>query len=211
MRQRRPINRSIGAVRDSRLFVIATEDRYAPVQYFGAFSGRGFHVKLLPTGEDGLSSPRHVLDRLKGVFDDYDIRSDDSLWLLLDKDRWTQPNHVLNFTEVLTQARQSGVNVAISGPCFDYWIALHLAKEFDPSLVGDCESVRSMMIKLGYNYNKVEVDLRFLTNEALDRAIQRSLKNAPPMYSWVNGVAFTQVGYLVLAMASRGEISIRAI
>ncbi len=56
----RPLTREEQTFRDDRLFVIATEDTYAPERYFRLLSNPRVHVQVLPT-ECGLSAPEHVL------------------------------------------------------------------------------------------------------------------------------------------------------
>ena len=56
----RPLIREEKTYRDDRLFVIATEDTYAPDQYFRVFRNPRIKVRVLPT-EGGLSAPGHVM------------------------------------------------------------------------------------------------------------------------------------------------------
>jgi len=49
----RSLTREDKIYRDDRLFVIATEDTFAPEQYFRMFKNLRVHVRVLPT-EDGL-------------------------------------------------------------------------------------------------------------------------------------------------------------
>ena len=121
----RPLNRQLGAYRDSRLFVIATEDTHAPKNYFDEnFQSPRVHVAMLPT-EDGSSSPQHVLDRLNEFQAEFDLNDDDELWLILDTDHWVEPNHLGNFKQVCSEAANKGYQLAHSNPCFEIWLLLH--------------------------------------------------------------------------------------
>jgi hypothetical protein len=124
MRKKRPIDRNEKHVRDTSLIVIASEDQYAVKQYFSLFHSVRVQVRVLET-EDGASSPQSVLERLKEYKEEYDIGRDDAFWLVTDTDHWIRSNHVANLTEVVRQCKQMGVGIAISNPCFDWWLLLH--------------------------------------------------------------------------------------
>lgn len=62
-KKHRPLTREEKPFRDARLFIIATEDRYAPQEYFRLFKNPRVKVQVLPT-EDTRSAPDHVLKRL---------------------------------------------------------------------------------------------------------------------------------------------------
>lgn len=50
-------------------------------------------VKVLYT-ENGLSSPKHVLNRLREFIKETNLSKDDQLWLMVDKDR--TPDKILS-------------------------------------------------------------------------------------------------------------------
>jgi len=75
-------------VRDSRLFIVATEGQHTEKQYFEGFVSRRLRVEVLSTGPDGRSSPKGVLDRLDVFRQQYDLGTDDELWLVVDTDQW---------------------------------------------------------------------------------------------------------------------------
>lgn len=53
----------------------------------------------------------------------YELESDDELWLVIDKDRWTDAmlSHVAKEC-----AQDDYLHVAMSNPCFELWLLLHL-------------------------------------------------------------------------------------
>lgn len=53
----------------------------------------------------------------------YDLESDDELWLVIDRDRWTDAmlSHVAKEC-----AQDDYLHVALSNPCFELWLLLHL-------------------------------------------------------------------------------------
>jgi hypothetical protein len=119
-RKARPIKREGQVFRDDRLFIVACDDTYAPKQYFDFFEIARVKVAVIPT-DDGASVAKHVLDRLVS----YEHEADDQLWMLLDTDHCLEPNHIKGFLEALQDARQRNVRVALSRPCFEFWLLLH--------------------------------------------------------------------------------------
>lgn len=125
-RRPRPLKRQASEFRDCRLIVIATEGKEREPRYLEALRGRNHrvHIKILATEDDG-SSPKSVLARLKKFKKEYQIGSEDSLWLVLDFDRWP----IADLSRVSSEAKSSGFNLAVSHPCFEIWLLLHLVTE----------------------------------------------------------------------------------
>ncbi|MGN2249543.1 RloB family protein [Frateuria sp. GZRe14] len=151
-RKRRPLRREIQTFRDDRLYILACDDTYAPQQYFGFFSIPRIQIHVVPT-EDGTSAARHVLDRLKNE----PYEEGDERWLILDTDHCVQDNHVGSFTNALKEAREEGVRVALSRPCFELWLLLH---HLDSELVvdlTDAEAVEQELRRILGGYNKTRL------------------------------------------------------
>lgn len=149
-RKPRPLTRDVKSLRDDRLFIVACDDTYAPQQYFSFFRMPRVRVHVVPT-QDGTSTAQHVLDRLL----QYDHEEDDELWLLLDVDHCCAPNHIGGFLQALAKAKQQRVNVALSKPCFEFWLLLH----HDDAMAefADCKSTEeALRSKLG-EYNKTNL------------------------------------------------------
>src|SRR5438128_10391481 len=116
-RRPRPTPRDEGKLRDTRLFVVATEGTYAPKQYFGFFSHPRIHMVVLETTEEGASNPNAVVYRLVYYAQEYQIGQDDQLWALLDTDHWIEGQHKAGLIGAIQDARQRGYRVAMSNPC----------------------------------------------------------------------------------------------
>ena len=90
MRERRE------AFRDARLIVIASEGKDTERIYFKAlakeYTNPRVHVHVLERSENeqNNSSPEHVLKQLNDYKSQYELEADDELWLVVDKDRWTE-------------------------------------------------------------------------------------------------------------------------
>lgn len=123
MRERRE------AYRDARLIVIASEGKDTERIYFKAlakeYTNLRVHVHILERSvdEQNNSSPEHVLKQLNDYKNQYELEADDELWLVVDKDRWTEAM----LSRVATECSQEvAMHMALSNPCFELWLLLHI-------------------------------------------------------------------------------------
>ena len=123
MRERRE------AFRDARLIVIASEGKDTERIYFKAlakeYTNPRVHVHILERSENeqNNSSPEHVLKQLNDYKIQYELEADDELWLVVDKDRWTEAM----LSRVATKCSQEvAMHMALSNPCFELWLLLHM-------------------------------------------------------------------------------------
>ena len=123
MRERRE------AFRDARLIVIASEGKDTERIYFKAlakeYTNPRVHVHILQRSEEeqNNSSPEYVLKQLNDYKGHYAMESDDELWLVVDRDRWTEAM----LSRVATECAQDEfMHVALSNPCIELWLLLHL-------------------------------------------------------------------------------------
>lgn len=178
-RPKRPINRNAGALRDDRLFIVACDDTYAPKQYFDSFQLARIHVHVVPT-TDGSSVAKHVLERLKGV----ESEPDDERWMILDTDHCIAGSHVEGFLSALQSARQQGIFVALSRPCFEVWLALHYLDDYEElTKMQNAQEVGEMLKRMLGQYNKRKIDTSGLSFERVARA----WKNGRELDSTVGG------------------------
>ena len=117
------------AFRDARLIVIASEGKDTEQIYFKAlakeYTNPRVHVHILERSEDeqNSSSPEYVLRQLNNYKSLYELEADDELWLVVDKDRWTDAM----LSRVATECTQEvSMHMALSNPCFELWLLLHL-------------------------------------------------------------------------------------
>lgn len=117
------------AFRDARLIVIASEGKDTERIYFKAlakeYTNPRVHVHILKRSEDekNNSSPEHVLEQLNEYKCQYELEADDELWLVTDKDNWTEAM----LSRVATECMQDvSMHMALSNPCFELWLLLHL-------------------------------------------------------------------------------------
>ena len=117
------------AFRDARLIVIASEGKDTERIYFKAlakeYTNPRVHVHILERSESeqNNSSPEHVLKQLNNYKEQYALEADDELWLVVDKDRWTEAM----LSRVATECAQDDyMHMALSNPCIEFWLLLHL-------------------------------------------------------------------------------------
>ena len=117
------------AFRDARLIVIASEGKDTERIYFKAlakeYTNPRVHVHILERSEaeQNNSSPEHVLKQLNDYKEQYALEADDELWLVVDKDRWTEAM----LSRVATECAQDDyMHMALSNPCIELWLLLHL-------------------------------------------------------------------------------------
>lgn len=208
-RRRRPLGRvEPGKHRDARLFVIATEDTYAAKQYFGAFCGMSARVKIvISETTDSRSSPRHVVERLIGCKDAEDLNEDDRLWALIDTDHWVEPNHRPQLIDTLKRARENGITVAMSNPCFDLWLLLHHLDLPDNHGIVDGNGVAEYMKKNGVPFSKVRLDMERYGPDEIRMAIHRSrrLCGDSPLIGWPQTTG-SQVHHLLVELCEAGIV-----
>ena len=125
MRVRKSLERKTG-FRDGRMIIIATEGSVTEVSYFtqlndaAILSSNKFQIKVIPL-ENNRSSPNHILRSLTNFKREYQIKGDDELWMVIDRDRWT----IQMLSDIISQCKQKGIGFCISNPCFEIWLILH--------------------------------------------------------------------------------------
>lgn len=183
-RRRRPLNRTVDHLRDTRLIIIATEGRITEAQYFRElFTDLRVQVYILSTDEDNRSAPQYVLDRLNDYAEQHQIGGDDELWLMVDKDRWPEKR----LASVTREAKQRGYGLAISNPCFEIWLLCHL---MDPSqhLINDCGGMEALLRQTLGGYNKTRINIENFRGN-IQIAIHRARSQDPnPNSRWPHSI-----------------------
>jgi len=169
----RPLTREEKPFRDAFLFVLTTEDKYAPREYFRLFRNPRIKVIVLPT-EDTRSAPEHVLRRMNEFKDRHEVLEEDQFWLMLDTDHWIEPGHIANFNRVCSEAIQKGYQLAHSNPCFEVWLLLHVSTlEPETQFRRGAEVEARLREKLG-EYSKRTIDAEHFPMSAIREAVARA-------------------------------------
>lgn len=118
--------------RDYRLFAIACEGAKREVEYFSQLNGISSRVVIEYIRDEEYdmppSSPEHVLRRAEYYAQKYELNEEDSIWLVLDVDRW--PKDALA-TVHRRCAKTSNWHMILSNPCFEVWLHFHTNKSLD--------------------------------------------------------------------------------
>lgn len=165
-RKKRPLDRNIPHLRDTKLIVIATEGQKTEKRYFDIFKTLKIQVRVIPA-DDNLSAPEYVLEKLNKYEDDYQIGEDDELWLMTDVDRWGDKK----LAEIAQLCNQKGYLLAVSNPCFEIWLFLHFSEITE--VIKNCASVKKLLkAHLGkYNSSNLDIEVfRPYVNNAIVRA-----------------------------------------
>lgn len=141
--------------RDDRLIIVACDDTYAPDQYFNMFQIPRVKVHVCPA-KNNESHAKHVITTLsQGGYKEYDEK-----WMVLDTDHCTNPGtQLVSFLTALQEARQIGINIAISKPCFEVWLLMHFTDDdilFDS--LENADTVADCLKRVNGSYNKTKLD-----------------------------------------------------
>ncbi len=176
-RRKRPLDRTVGTLRDAKLIIIATEGSLTEKIYFESFRLTNVQVRVLPS-EDGRSSPQHVLGNAQDYKNTYQLGDGDELWLVIDVDRWPQPT----LSDVAASATAERIGLAVSNPSFEIWLALHLEADL-PEPLSNEDLVTHLRAQLG-SYNKHRYDCGGILN-GVDQAVERAIHlDSSPQHRW---------------------------
>ena len=163
--------------RDARIVIIATEGADTEPAYFRGLQEREIidrsrvRIEVIATPrQEGTSAPKHVLRRLDAFASRYGFLDGlDELWLVIDVDRWPAEQ----LSEVAQEATQKGFGLAVSNPCFELWLLLHVAEA--PVPIGTCAGCEAEIRRVVGAYSKTNLDLGvFAVRPAVDAAIARA-------------------------------------
>lgn len=107
--------------REYSLCIIAVEGAAKEPGYFKRFGSNRLVVKTLGPTPGESNEPEGLLAQLAKFFSQQDIQPEDTCWLVFDVDHRTQDTLI----SVFRAARRKRFNVAISNPCFEFWLFLH--------------------------------------------------------------------------------------
>ena len=139
--------------RDARLFIVVAEGEREDV-YFSWFDQKSQRIKVqMVPRENQASAPKHFLKRLEQYLDENNIQDGDSIWFVLDVDRWERSS-----IDILIQHCNSHPehHVAISNPCFKVWLNQHAGSIEDRTL--NCDALKTILgqrIRGGFHPNRV--------------------------------------------------------
>jgi len=196
-----------------RRYLIACEGE-KEVAYFKWLSKRlGGTVILKPVHR--WPAPEHVLELAIRERDDDRIAAKESgdpddvydgVWIVVDVDDY------VHLPQVLQDAERTGINAAVSGPCFEVWLILHL-KEHQAAFT-NATSVKGQWAKIIGSTRLVEQEFEHTEGHLAtavaraDRLLQRHTKNGIPRHKRNPS---TEVGLLIQSVAKATGIETAAL
>lgn len=170
---KKPFKRTSG-FRDAKLIVIATEGAQTEQLYFESLKAHyhrsNVHVEILKRVAIHQSAPVHVMRELDAFKSQYKLVEGDELWMVIDKDRWTQQH----LSDVARCCEQKKYFIALSVPCFELWLLLHL-EDFrqEGSDQISCEQIENKIRTILGSYDKTNPDIDTLIPNVF-QAIERA-------------------------------------
>lgn len=133
-REREELFRDSGFADKEKIIVLAFEGNDTEQIYFEEFKDSEkfnddliyLHLLKRPKS-DTNSAPNHVFKKLKKeAKDEYNFNEHDELWMVIDTDRWK------NIPEIIEECKKlDNMFVAVSNPCFELWLLLHIKNVSD--------------------------------------------------------------------------------
>ncbi len=188
----------LSGVRDAKLIVIASEGAETEPTYFRELASLASNtqVKVLPLtrneADSGKSAPRYVVQMLDDFRNSYpDQESNDELWAVVDLDNY-------DLTETARLCYQKGYNLAVSNPCIEIWLLLHLKSlsEYSSEVLDEFREnpkINSRRNRLDmellnilgeYNKSNLKVEKHFYLRT--EKAIERAKKLDDIKLRWPN-------------------------
>lgn len=201
-------------IRDARLIIIAAEGTNTEKQYLTAlvlderYRNPKVHVEVLEREKDA-SAPEHIITLLDQFRRKYSLTGEDELWLVIDVDRWGSAK----LSRIATECGQKGYLLAVSNPCFELWLLLHVAdfdtytaeklqEFFENKKTNNRTCLETELLALLGEYNKSKLKPEhFLPH--VETAVERSQKlDINPDHSWPNQLG-TRVYRVVQSIIDR--------
>lgn len=110
-----------------KIYILAYEGNETEPQYYEAlreelkYKDYILHIESLKREKtETKSAPKYVFQKLKEKQSEFNFRDTDEFWMIVDKDRWELNEWVLKCQQ------EKNFHIAISNPCFEFWLLLHV-------------------------------------------------------------------------------------
>ncbi len=158
-----------GPQRDERpRFLLCFEDAKSAPNYFEALrANRRLSQQMFIIDRDSSASdPKGVVDRAvtraEDLHDKGEFEDDDQVWCVIDVDAHTTMN------DAIQRARSNKIRLAISNPCFEYWLLVHFENSATP--YANCDAVISALKKYISDYSKGKTEFNDIIKQADETA-----------------------------------------
>jgi hypothetical protein len=164
--------------RDARLYFLIVEgERTEPLYFYGLERSNlipRHRVKLhVHTPDGSASAPQYLIGKAEELANSRAVESDDEIWLVYDVDRQSGSTRLKQVIQASDYAVGRGWNVAISNPCFELWLLLHVSEDL-ADVTDHGKSVEELLRSVLGTYNKCRVPDRCLNEDALSQATARA-------------------------------------
>lgn len=133
-----PLIRKGGFANAEKFYILSYEGTKSEKQYFNhlresEYFNKSGKIELVPlkrprSGPGSGSNPIDVKNLLKKAKGEFNFRSTDEYWLIIDRDHW-ETIHKINLDELAIDcSKEKNFFLALSNPCFEFWLLLHLRK-----------------------------------------------------------------------------------
>jgi hypothetical protein len=173
-------SRRSGFRKTKPVYVVAMEGaRTEPIYFCALKPGRDAAVRLILVGDGGhRSNPTAVLGRLRDWAHKNGLKKSDEAWVVIDRDAFPEAE----LDAVCAGAQKFGYHVAVSNPCFELWLWLHLRNH--RPFVDRHQCQRELAVALP-DYAKGDYDAASLIETGAANAIQRALAlDVTPAEPW---------------------------
>ena len=128
-----PLIRQGGHIDAEKLFILSYEGTVTEKKYFQDFRASKYFnnsgvIEIVPLKrpKDKGSDPFSVKKLLKEAKKEYGFKDTDEFWLIVDRDDW-ESIHKLSFEQLVIECKnENNFYLAMSNPCFEIWLVLHL-------------------------------------------------------------------------------------
>ncbi len=128
-----PLVRQGGYIDAEKLFILSYEGAVTEKKYFQDFRASKYFnnnglIEIVPLQrpKDRGSDPFSVKKLLREAKKEYGFKITDEFWLIVDRDDW-ESIHKLSFDDLVIECKiEKNFYLAMSNPCFEIWLLLHL-------------------------------------------------------------------------------------
>lgn len=179
-----PLVREGGFRNAEKFYILSYEGALSEKKYFEDLrvseffnnSGKIEVIALRKTKKEG-TAPTYVKARLNEAKKHFRFKNTDEFWLIIDKDHWEDNQHIDIRALYDSCAKEKNFFVALSNPCFEMWLVLHLVKLSEIS-----EKDRIKLLenpKVSDKKNFIDVFLATLMDKTRNDGKQRGYNKRP--------------------------------
>ena len=133
-REAQELVRQGGFKNAEKFFILSFEGTVTEKRYFESLRASSLFndcglIETIPLSRKKTaalgSNPNVVKSLLKAAKDDFNFRSTDEFWLIIDRDQWESIHHIDLSKLVEDCKNEDNFFIAMSNPCFEIWLIFH--------------------------------------------------------------------------------------